>query len=71
MHKHNEAKPAERLLRIREVAEVLGLSERLVWKYLRQGKLMPVRFGRATRVRWTEVERLIREGCGPDGRAEQ
>jgi excisionase family DNA binding protein len=49
-----------RLLRVRQVAELLGLAERTVWGLIASGRLTPIRLGaRCTRVDAAEVEALI------------
>ncbi len=49
-------RPPDRLVyRVREVAEILGMAERTVWRWLREGKV-----GGATLIPADEVERLIR-----------
>ena len=57
----------EHLLRIAEAASRLALSERSVWTLLRTGALPLVRIGRATRVRASDIERLMREGLPAEG----
>ena len=52
----------DRLLTVREVADLLGVSVRLVNRFLATGKLDRVKLGRATRVRLTDVTQLMREG---------
>ncbi len=53
--------PAERLTyRVPEVAEKLGIHERTVWRWLREGRLNGVKVGGARLVPADELERLIR-----------
>jgi excisionase family DNA binding protein len=56
----------KRLYRVREVAELLSVSEKLIWKKiaLRQG-FDVVRIGRSVRVPSESIERLIEEGTTP------
>jgi excisionase family DNA binding protein len=56
----------KRLYRVREVAELLSVSEKLIWKKiaLRQG-FDVVRIGRSVRVPAESIERLIEEGTTP------
>lgn len=54
---------SDRLLRAREAAEVLAISERQVWNLARAGELELVRLGRSTRFRASSVRRLIRAGA--------
>ena len=49
----------DRLLRVREAAAVLGVSERHVRRLAELGVLSRVRIGRLWRVRASEVQRLI------------
>ncbi len=53
--------PVERLTyRVPEVAEMLGIHERTVWRLLREGRLSRVKVGGARLVPADELERLIR-----------
>ncbi|MCG3138054.1 MAG: hypothetical protein HJJLKODD_01911 [Phycisphaerae bacterium] len=53
-----------KLLNVAEVAELLGISDRYVWKLLLAGKLpKPIHLGRATRWQSNEIERFIADGC--------
>jgi excisionase family DNA binding protein len=52
------------LLTAEEVAAMLGVSERTLWRLLSAGKVpTPVRFGRNTRWRAGEVREWIDRGC--------
>ncbi len=52
------------LLTAEEVAAMLGVSERTLWRLLSAGKVpKPVRFGRNTRWREAEVKEWIESGC--------
>ena len=52
------------LLAADEVAAMLGVSERTLWRLLSAGKVpKPVRFGRSTRWREAEVKAWIERGC--------
>ncbi len=54
-------RPPDRLVyRVREVAEILGMAERTVWRWLREGRLKRVKVGGATLIPADEVGRLIR-----------
>lgn len=56
------------LLNAEEVAAMLGVSERTLWRLLSAGKVpKPVRFGRSTRWRLTEVKEWIDRGCPVGG----
>ena len=53
--------PTERLTyRVREVAEMLGIHERTVWRWFRESRLKRVKVGGTTLVPADEVARLIR-----------
>jgi excisionase family DNA binding protein len=56
----------KRLYRVREAAEMLSVSEKLIWKKiaLRDG-LDVVRIGRSVRIPAESIERLIEEGTTP------
>ena len=64
----------ERLLAVKDVAALLGVSARHVWRMNADGRLPPpVRFGRSIRWRNTDVASWIDAGCpvaptrGPSG----
>lgn len=53
-----------------DVAAMLGVSERTLWRLLSAGKMPePVRIGRSTRWRSAEVREWIERGCPGPGRA--
>lgn len=52
----------DRLLSVKEAAQVLACSEAAVRKWLRQGRLPRVKVGRLTRVRARDVEATVRGG---------
>lgn len=56
------ANPSDRPLRATEVAQVLAISTRLVWRFRSEGKLPSVQIAGATRFRQSDVERLIVSG---------
>ena len=49
----------DRLLKTREVAEVLGVSARTVARWIRLGVLPARRVGRTWRVRWGDVVAML------------
>ncbi len=52
------------LLTAEEVAAMLGISERTLWRLLSAGDVpRPVRFGRNTRWRLVEIRDWIEKGC--------
>ena len=52
----------ERLLKVSEVADVLGLAESTVRKMLWKKRLQRVKVGGSTRIREGDVEALVRLG---------
>ena len=52
----------DRLLTVPEVAELLGVSVRLVNRLFSTGDLPRVKIGRAARARLSDVERIVAEG---------
>ena len=55
---------APRLITAEELAKLMNVSERTLWRLLSGGKLLkPVRIGRSTRWRLAEVEEWIQKGC--------
>ena len=59
----------ERLLvTARDVAQMLSISERSVWRLVAAGYIQrPIRLRGATRFRKADVERVAAEGCPPIG----
>jgi len=52
------------LLTVKEVAEMLGLSERTVYRLTDMGKMpRPVKIGAAVRWRRSELDTWIEDGC--------
>jgi len=51
-----------RLLTVDEVAQGVRASKRAVWRWIRDGRLPVVRFGRSVRIRPADYERLIASG---------
>lgn len=58
-----QTQPARRLLRVPEVAWLLGVSTKTVYRLLNKGELAGVRVGKALRVRPADVEAYIQEGA--------
>lgn len=55
-----------RLISARELAAMLNVSMRTLWRWRRSGRLIqPLRIGGATRWRLDEVESWIADGCPP------
>lgn len=56
------------LMNAEEVAAMLGVSERTLWRLLSAGKFpQPVRFGRSTRWRLSDVKEWLDQGCPAAG----
>jgi excisionase family DNA binding protein len=53
------------LLTIPQAAERLAVTQAAIRKWVRQGRLHPVRLGRAVRLRAQDIERAISEGIPP------
>ncbi len=54
---------AEGLVKVREAAQLLGVSVRTLYAWMSGGRVQSVRFGkRCTRIPMAEVERLMRDG---------
>jgi excisionase family DNA binding protein len=53
------------LLTVKQVAELLGVSQRLIWLLAEQDKLHPVRIRRCTRWRRADVLRYIDQLSAP------
>lgn len=49
----------EALLTVKEVAGLIGVSERTVWKLTHEGRLQSIRIGRAVRYRLADVNQMI------------
>jgi excisionase family DNA binding protein len=60
-HSAYEPRDREPLLTVRDVAKRLSLSEPTIRRYIRTGRLRPVRLGRAVRFTQDEVARLVRQ----------
>jgi excisionase family DNA binding protein len=54
----------QRLLTVKEAAELLACSEAAVRKWIYQQRLPKVKVGRLTRLRLSDVEALMSEGLG-------
>jgi excisionase family DNA binding protein len=63
MHTEQATEPPL-LVTSEEVARLMQISERTLWRLLSAGKVPePVRIGRSTRWRLNDVRRWIEEGC--------
>jgi len=56
--------PVQRLLTVKEAAELLACSEAAVRKWIYQRRLPKVKVGRLTRLRLSDVEALVSGGLG-------
>lgn len=52
---------AMRLLRPREAADLLAISERTLWALTKQGVIPCVRLGRSVRYRLSEIEQQLND----------
>ncbi len=58
--------PPPILISVDELATILGVSSRTVWRLLSAGKLLhPIRLGGVVRWRYAEVRQWIDDGCPP------
>lgn len=63
MPKKKESPPATpRLVTVADVCSATSLSRPFVYKLIQDGKLSTIRIGRAVRVRYEDLERIIKEG---------
>lgn len=51
----------KRFLTCEQVAEMCNVSKQLIWKWIREGKLTAVKFGREYRVREQDLKKCIEE----------
>ncbi|NIN91785.1 MAG: helix-turn-helix domain-containing protein [Candidatus Aenigmarchaeota archaeon] len=58
-----------KLLRLKEAAQLLGLSERWVWSRVADGSLPVIKLKGATRVTLTDLEKFVESGRGINGEA--
>jgi|GEM_PF-6184025 len=58
----SDTERTDRLLRANEVAALLAVSTRIVWRFRSEGRLPAVRIAGATRFRLSDVRRLIESG---------
>jgi excisionase family DNA binding protein len=54
--------PPDRLLTVTEAAELLGVQPRTLYKWAWQRRLRVVKLGRLTRVRASDVQKMIDAG---------
>ena len=60
----NTTTSTPQLISVHEVAEMLSISERTVWRLLSAGKIPePIRFGRNVRWQLSRIQQWIDEGC--------
>lgn len=55
----------EKLLKVKESAGQLGLSDRTMWAWIYERRLEIVRLGRAVRIKQSTIDRLIEQGTTP------
>ena len=60
------ATPASVLIDVGQLADLLGVSTRTLWRHASTGKLPePVRLGGCTRWRRGDINRWVADGCPP------
>lgn len=62
MKNRNSGEAAGRLLRVPDAADRLAVCERILWTWIRDGRLPAVRLGRSTRIRESDIDNLVRTG---------
>ena len=55
----------EKLLKVKESASQLAVSDRTMWAWIYERKLEIVRLGRAVRIKQSTIDRLIEQGTTP------
>ncbi len=60
-----ERQAAERLLKIKESADQLNVSDRTMWDWVYQRKVESVRIGRSVRIKQSSLDKLIEQGTTP------
>src|SRR5262245_30307123 len=58
----DERRHMEKLLSVKEAADVLGCSEAAIRKWIHQRRLRSVKMGRLTRIRLSDIEDLLANG---------
>ena len=56
----------EALVPINKAAQLLGISPWTVIKFLRAGRIKPVRIGRRVLIEPSEIRRIVEQGRSPD-----
>ena len=56
---NNEQPEAERYLTTQQVQELFGVSQNTLWRWGRDGYLIPVKFGRTPRYRKSDIDKLL------------
>ena len=59
-----QQKTTPTLINAHELAEILGISQRTIWRLISTGKLIqPIRIGTSVRWRLDQVNEWIESGC--------
>lgn len=66
----NRAAGLSDVLHVADVAKFLGLHEKTVYSYVREGKIRAIRCGRSYRIRREWVEEYIRSASPKDSDAD-
>jgi excisionase family DNA binding protein len=61
-NENSNGETGERLLSVKDTAQMLGVSGRTVWRMIADGQLTPVRIRRCTRLFFADVVRLLKGG---------
>jgi excisionase family DNA binding protein len=55
-----QSKQSDKLLTVEETAEIFKVSKVTLWRWQKDGTLMPIRIGGKTRYRESDIQRLIK-----------
>lgn len=64
MNEAEKTLTSPKLINASDLAEMLGISERTIWRLIASGKLIqPIRIGKSVRWRLEQVNQWIESGC--------
>lgn len=55
-------KVLQEMYRVKDVANIVGVAEITVWKWISSGKIHSLKIGGARRILKSELERFLKEG---------
>jgi len=55
----------KKLLTVEDFADALSITPAAVRKWIYQGRLVPVKLGRAVRLRCSDLDRIVADGLTP------